>query len=547
MLESYQGGPEYLFKGVDQVYAAGDRTPYTSVNDRNLFKYFKEGAEEYRDRLLRSHRNNYCKKVVDQIRAFVGRKPPLRQESKASEALRRFWDNADGKGRNIDRHMMIQLQWAMVFGQVWALVDKPSEFVESMDEEMEIGLPFVRLYFPFDVLDGGLDEMGNLKWLLVRDLIRDDDDPMSASPSVPHYTLWDRAGWRVFIRNTAGSKEDQKARPFIELPELGGTHDLGIVPFRALKFTESDDAFVTPGLLDDIAHLDRDIFNKQSQLDTIIYDQTFSQLAMPADAVILNSVERAEGSENSAAIETSRETTRQRIIEMGTKRVFLFNGNTQHPPRYLSPDASQAQTIRSTIKDNIDEIYRLAGLLGEVGREVKTQSGVSKAYDFDRLNKALTFAAQELEQMEQWIAQVVELWMATGEPQPIDEGLVGYPRDFDIMGLLEELDIAVRTDEYDLHSPSAEGELRKRLIKRLFPALPETALKAMMGEVDKATKRSKEAFERGPLQPPPPTPTGEPRPSEVRGAGGGARQPGEGPPIRPTVQHANAAEADQEG
>jgi hypothetical protein len=172
---------------------------------------------------------------------------------------------------------------------------------------------------------------------------------------------------------------------------------------------------------------------------------------------------------------------------------------------------------------------------------------VSKAYDFDRLNKALTFAAQELEQMEQWIAQVVELWMATGEPQKVDDGLVAYPRDFDIMGLLEELDIAVRTEEYDLHSPTAEGELRKRLIKRLFPAMPESELKAMMKEVDKATEREQEAFERGPMLPPPPTPTGEPRPSETRGPGGGARAPGEGPPTRPTTQQANAAEADQEG
>ena len=119
----------------------------------------------------------------------------------------------------------------------------------------------------------------------------------------------------------------------------------------------------------------------------MIYDQTFSQLAMPTDAIVLNSPTRAEGTDGIDLIATGRQETRARILEMGTKRVFLFNGQTNHPPRYISPDAAQADVIRHATNDQIEEIYRIAGLRGEIGREVRTQSGVSKAYDFDKLNK----------------------------------------------------------------------------------------------------------------------------------------------------------------
>ena len=157
MLESYQGGPEYLFKGIHVSRSAGDQRSITALNERNLFKYYKEGDSEYQERLQRAHRNNYCKKVVDQIRAFVARKPPVRDEQAAGGAVREFWQNSDGRGRDIDRLMMNELQWAMVFGQVWLLVDKPSVHVESMDEELEAGLPFRLL--PVFIAAHGINEI----------------------------------------------------------------------------------------------------------------------------------------------------------------------------------------------------------------------------------------------------------------------------------------------------------------------------------------------------------------------------------------------------
>jgi hypothetical protein len=436
LLESYVGGPEYLYKGIDNPRPTGQAASAGRLGEANLFKYFKEGPDEWVDRMLRCHRTNYVRKVVDQIKSFVAKKPPMRRTEAAPEAVRRFWRNADGRGRDVDRVMSTALQWAETFGTTWLLIDKPREEFTNFEDELDRGLPYVRHYFPFDVLDGGFTDRGLLKWIMVRDTVREDDDPMQPPVKYDVYTVWDRQRYYAFKK--LPRQKGATTASFAPLADKSGEHGLGFVPLHQVRFADSEDPFVAPGLVDDVAYLDRDVFNKQSQLDTIVLDQTFSQLTMPADAVLLNDPGRAEEAGGDVAIaRNAHEEARKRVIEMGTKRVFLFNGNTQHPPRYISPDATQVDAIRNIIKDEITEIYRIAGLLGEVGREVRTQSGTSKAYDFDRLNKVLAFVAGELEFAEWWAAAVVSKWMELpSEEIDVPTDLVSYPDDFDISGLL---------------------------------------------------------------------------------------------------------------
>lgn len=549
--ESYVGGPEYLYKGLTVGKPAGEGESGGRIGHSNLFKYFKEGNEEYVDRLLRSHRNNYTKKVVDQIKSFVAKKPPTRRWENASETLTRFWKNSDGRGRNIDRTMSSVLQWAEVFGVTWMLVDKPHEEFTNFEDELDFGLPYIKHYFPFDVLDGGFTDRGVLKWVMVRDFIRKDDDPLQAPGITTIYTIWDRTRFLAIKKAPKPEGSQPSDLRFVKVPELSGVHDLGVVPMHPVRFSDSEDPFISPGLVDDISYLDRDIFNKQSQLDTIVLDQTFSQLTMPTDAVILNDPTRAEETSTDVSPTAQQaQAARKRIIEMGTKRVFLFNGNASHPPKYISPDATQVDAVRNIIKDEVTEIYRIAGLLGEVGREVRTQSGTSKAYDFDRLNKVLAFAAKEVEFAEWWAAMIVSLWMSlpgdevsAATSMPAD--LVSYPETFDIMGLLEELDIGVRSEEFDYWSPTARAEIRKKLLQKQFPSATDKLLNEMYEEVDARLEKEKLAFERG--IDPDLDPDMDPgrvveRGSEIRGQGGGARAPGAGPPVRPDRQTAGAAD-----
>src|SRR3990167_6005243 len=169
LTESYEGGPGYLFRGVQKSVPAGHYSSLLGMYDQNLFKYFKEGENEFRDRMMLANRKNYSKKLVDQIRSFVARKPATRKHESADETTRAFWDNADGQGRSMDRVMMMVLQWAMVDGIVWIQVDKPSSGFSTFADELDGGLPTIRLWFPFDVLDASFDQRGQLNWILVRE------------------------------------------------------------------------------------------------------------------------------------------------------------------------------------------------------------------------------------------------------------------------------------------------------------------------------------------------------------------------------------------
>ncbi len=539
LLESFSGGPEYLFKGMNTPLQGRSANP-TNLNSRNLFRYFKEGESEYAERLQRAHRNNYSKRVVTQLTSFLARKPPVRRTEDASEVLNEYWENTDGQGSTIDSTVGLIAQWMMTTGLIWISIDRPAFLFNSRTQELEEGMPFIKFWFPFDVLDAGFDEKGELTWLLVRENRRLDDDPMMPSPVIPHFMLWDREGFQTFVKKPRD--EGGPGLPFIKVDE--GFHGLGFVPFLPIKMSESEDAFVAPGLLDDVAYLDRDIFNKMSQLDTIILDQTFSQLAIPADAIALNSPSREEAREG--AIQPASEVqVRTRMLEMGTKRVFLFNGQTTHPPRYISPDATQADVVRATIKDQTDEIYRLVGLLTQVGREVKTQSGTSKAYDFDRLNKMLASMGDQLQKAETWIAVTVEAWMS-GIGETIDKKklreLVSYPANFDIMGLLERIDQQVRAEELDTWSPTLNFVERVRIMDQMEPNLPTSQRETIVKEMEKRRDREIKMAETIPMDPFADPRQGGDDPSQRNGPGGGARGPGSAQPAKPNVSTANRVE-----
>ncbi|MCV5137544.1 hypothetical protein OFB61_23255, partial [Escherichia coli] len=118
---------------------------------------------------------------------------------------------------------------------------------------------------------------------------------------------------------------------------------------------ESESPYFSPSLIDDIAYLDRAVANYLSNLDAIIQDQTFSQLAIPVQSLL-------PGDENHT-----------KVLEMGTKRVFTYDSEGGNQPFYLSPDPKQAQMIITTIKTVINEIYHSVGVAGERTKQDNAQ------------------------------------------------------------------------------------------------------------------------------------------------------------------------------
>lgn len=420
--------------------------------DANIFRYVKEGEGEYIDRVARCYRFNHSREVVDLINKYLFKQNITRSED-APESVKKFWKRATKSGLSVTEFVRQASKLTSMQGRIGIVVDNtaPKDKILSKAEEKAAG---VRTYAytvgPEQLLDYSFDQDGELNWVLIRECVRDDADPFTSSgEEKDRFRLWTKNGWKLYEEKTQGR------RKVVVLVDEG-EYQIGVVPVILADHIIGDEDYESPAMIDDIAYLDRAVANYLSNLDAIIQDQTFSQLAMPAQNVL-------PGEDNYT-----------KLVEMGTKRVFLYDGEGGAAPFYLSPDVKQAELIVTVINKIIGEIYHTVGLAGERTKQdnavgIDNSSGVAKAYDFERVNALLAAKADSLETIENRMARLVALW--NGEEDQIGEDdVVTYPDNFDTRGLYDEFDIAAR-----LMLIEAPDTIRREqmvtVMDKLFPQL----------------------------------------------------------------------------
>lgn len=414
----------------------------------NIFRYIKEGDKEYKDRLKRCYRFNHTREVVDLVDKYIFKMEITRSED-APKSVQKFWKESTLNKMSIKNYAKRISNQTSIFGRVWIVVDNTkSETVESVADEKDLGVrTYSYIVEPEHALDMSYDDEGCLNWILIHEQVRDDEDPLnSTGEMIDRYRLWERTQWTLFTVKTEGKKKTIVVEgPF--------PHDLGEVPVIAANCVVSDDPYESSALIDDIAYLDRACANYLSNLDAIIQDQTFSQLIIPAQGIMPG------------------ESEYDKLVEMGTNRIFTYDAEGGGKPEYISPDVRQATLILSVISKIINEIYHTVGLAGERTKEDNSQgidnsSGVAKAYDFERVNSLLASKADSLELIENQICRLVAKW--NGEE--VSDDLVSYPDDFDTRGLHDEFDIAARLAL--IEAPDDVRRLQmESLIDKLFPKL----------------------------------------------------------------------------
>lgn len=463
----------------------------------NIFRYHKEGEEEFKARVARAYRPNHTREVVDLVQKYIF-KAEIRRDESAPQVVQNFWKHATRSGQSVDDLMGEVSTGSAIAQRVAVVVDSAhraardedgTELAISEAEAEEAHAPiYAYVVMPWDILDYSFNETdGQLNWIKLREYVRDDADPLhSTGETTERIRLWTRSEWLLFTRRnpeTKGGKEQV-------IIEAAGVHNLGEVPVRLVDHASTSNRYRASGLVDDIAYLDRTIANYLSNLDAIIQDQTFSQLAIPAEA-----------------LPADHKGAKSNMIDMGTKRIFTYSaGVGSHArPEYLSPDPKQAGVIMDAINKNVVQIYSSIGMAGERTKQdnavgIDNSSGVAKAYDFERINSLLLSKSKRLQAVENWLARMARLW--SGEQVAEESDLVTYPDSFDVATLGDELVTAEA-----LQKIGAPIEVRRQqmheIVLRLFPDVD-----------DKTWKRLKAAVEKWednpPLQPPP---TGSDKPA----------------------------------
>lgn len=421
---------------------------------KNLFRYIKEGNQEFDDRVIRAYRFNHSREVVDLINKYLFKQNIVRSVD-APSFVQAFWKSTTKANLDIDDFARQISKNTSIYGRIGIVVDNTAKdsgaTAISKADEKALGIKtYAYIVTPDQMLDYSFDDNGKLQWMLIREVVRDDADPFTSSGlETFRYRLWTKTDWKLYAEKMIGKKKT------IELLE-SGDHNLGVVPVILADHVISDEIYSSNSMIDDIAYLDRAVANYLSNLDAIIQDQTFSQLVMPAQNILPG------------------EDSYTKMVEMGTKRTFLYDGEGGGKPEYLSPDPRQAGMILQAVNKIIGEIYHTVGLAGErtasdntVG--IDNSSGVAKAYDFERVNALLAAKANSLETIEERMVELVELW--NGESSESDEeSYISYPDNFDTRGLYDEFDIASKLMLVDAPAEIRQEQM-KLLTDKLFPQL----------------------------------------------------------------------------
>ncbi|MCP1540069.1 hypothetical protein [Methylorubrum extorquens] len=429
----------------------------------NIFKYLKEGRKEFNDRVARAYRFNHTREIVELVQKYLFKGKIIRSED-APEFLKDFWKRCTRSNLNIDQFVRLVSGATSQLGRVAVFVDstKTDAAVSLADEKAQGARVYAYIVKPQNILDMGFhDDDGELLWILVAETYRDDKNPITATGKVKvRYRLWTREEWMLFE-----VREDRRGTARVEITGTGPVA-IGRVPCFFSDHLLGENLYTAAGLIDEIAYLDRATANYLSNLDAIIQDQTFSQLAMPAQSVLPG------------------EKDYDALIEAGTKRTFLYDSEGG-APEYLSPDPKQAQLIMEVINKVIAEIYHTAGAAGERTKQdnsvgIDNSSGVAKAYDFDKLNSLLTSKAQSLQQTENKIAELVALWNGAEAPK---EDLVAYPETFDVRSLFDEFTVAERLALIDAPR-GIRSEQMRQVMDKLFPGIKAAVREKLEKELE---------------------------------------------------------------
>jgi hypothetical protein len=401
---------------------------------------------------------NLAAAVVDTLAGALFRQDPQRLvgdgQSEVVQPIDRFWENADGRGRDLSDVLRDAWIAAAVYGHAFLVLDRPSgREVRDVDS----AIPYVRLYTPLDVVDWICNEDGDLTAIMVAEAPARTTFEQSAAVAQTQvvYRTIDATQWQVISQPTA-TREAQV--------EDAGPHGFGVLPVVVLYgATRPLTPVIGASLLGDPA-IYIDHYNLLSEVRELLRNQTFGQLAVQVgpDADLIR--------EHQAVTQG-----------YGTTNAIVSSGTVS----YVSPDSENVRVYHEHIDRVVRQIFRLARVPWE-GDSKQTESGDSRSLKREDLNTTLAGYADELERVELALARLVyrgvygATWEATWTADTVT---VIYPDQFDptpFEVLAQRFTTVMGMDPGE----TAVKTLKKRTVREALPDLTPSQLTAIDGEIE---------------------------------------------------------------
>lgn len=394
-----------------------------------LIKHKRERADKYKNRQELAYYLNYTATAVNSHVDPVFRQEIKRDWKGQGAALwEEYQKNVDNAGTTLQGLAKRAATGAKLFGVNFVVTDNAAEQPDTLEKAIEArALPYSFIVEPDRVTEVKVDRFGRLtRFSYTEPTERDNADDGGEEHNV---RTWTKTAWQL-------ADKDGK------VIEQGG-NPIGRVPVTIWPSRELDPAAVLqPSEFLSIVKANHHLYQLCSWLSEILQNQAFSILIYP-----------------------SREATN---LTIGTDNALGFPDDASHTPDFIAPPADPANMIADQIDRIIQEIYRMANLTLVTGVQ-KQQSGVAKAWDFERTNQTLADFAANCQAAEKDLAEVFCLW--TGQAI---EYSVEYPTDFAIVDVAEELANAESAVSLNLGTTFLI-EVAKKVLSAYLPGIePET-------------------------------------------------------------------------
>lgn len=407
----------------------------TYKNGSYLRKYFGEDDapfDAYKSRLDMTPLDNHVRTTVDIYRSYIWRNHPKRTLGNLSSNpfIKDFLFNSDLTGQGIDSFMKTAMDWAMVLGYVWINVDRPSTQALSAAEEIEMGIRgYLSMFTPQMVPDWEWTKTPSgqkeLKYLKVYEMISSDMHVIKEW--YPDYVI------KSYVKVEPSTGVYQEILN-VETAE----NSLGKIPFTYLAPQKSPLSDFGESILDDVADMQRSIYNKLSELE-----QTIRLSGHP----VLVKTAQTKAVAGAGGIVTIPED-----LDPG-----LY-------PQLLQPDGS-VESILDAINHDIESIDKMTHLSAVRNQKSQAMSGEALKTERQLLNSKLSDLADVAEETEYKIWDLWFEWMDVEKPKDFK---IQYYKTFDTKDEGYEIDLLKKALEVvtdPLFRKYVEKEIAKLSIK----------------------------------------------------------------------------------
>lgn len=448
-----------------------------------LDRHPREDGPKFERRVASSYYPSPVEPVVDIRLSYIHRKNNSRTGTDAP-AVKRFVDDATGTGVPWDvlRRDVIDVR-AEVMGWTPILLDMPVAPASptgeplSMQQASELGIRaraiplFPANLFDWEEKDGELSAVKVVTWWTERPSLL--DEPVTRR----RYAIWTRE--LVQVWETMG--DDGK-----EALVSGGTWEQknpwGFIPVVIFKHAPApEDAVRGVSLVRNVALAARKQYNLLSQLDEVLAGSAFSMLQVPT---------KGGGTTKSKGDTSMGGSVGTMTIGQGNALPIPMDSTRDY--KWISPDTAVCEVLERRIENvgkDITAIARMEYSGTEAGKVQK--AALSRAFEFENMNRALVDTAQQFAKSEQDTFRKVHVMEGGGveETQAIRSTA---PERFDVEEMAAEVERVLKAITLPF-GPTAKGELMKRAVRTALPNIDPKMLAQIDAEIDEEQAAEVEA------------------------------------------------------